>query len=469
MLPHIRQTSAWDCGVACVAMVLSAVGKTSKEHGGVVRLDELLSACPSTSIWTIDLAYLMRYYGVEDFTYYTSYIGVNWRHAPKAFYKESISQDRARVHTLFATAVEHRVRIAQMILALDDAKRFLLSGRYAIVVLVNLTLLKCRLCAKENRRDWKLGGRNGFRSSSPVPSIPPPSSSTTQPPPIINNNSNNTSLNNYNSANINSSPQSTEEWGPFITNGLRSPPGSPSNVNDMMATTPATSPSSSVAHYTNYYQGFASPPRVERHVSSSSTSSPHRGTTQPLSNPISPNKRHTYPSIISPSTPSSVSACVESCIMPAASAITWPIRTCARAVLGTCDALCGGEAGCWSSSSTPQTVSPWWSYIPCLPSRESRQHQQQPSWVYSSIPSQPPTQPTSGSSSMASSPRRPASYDADFVGHYVVLVAYDQERDLFWYRDPGTAAELCCIKSQVLEEARGASGTDWDAIVVRVR
>jgi hypothetical protein len=55
--------------MACVAMILSTVGGTSKDNGSsVVTLEEILNACPSTSIWTIDLAYMLRYYGVEDFS-----------------------------------------------------------------------------------------------------------------------------------------------------------------------------------------------------------------------------------------------------------------------------------------------------------------------------------------------------------------------------------------------------------------
>ncbi|TPX47646.1 hypothetical protein SeMB42_g02645 [Synchytrium endobioticum] len=475
-VPHVRQSLPWDCGVACVAMILSAAGMASKETGGPVRLEELLSACPSTSIWTIDLAYLLRYYGVDDFTYYTSYIGVNWRHAPKAFYKESISQDRARVHALFATAVEHRVRIAQMILALDDAKRFLLSARYAIVVLVNLALLKCRLCAKESKREWKLSGRTGFRSSSPVPSIPPPpQQSALQPQPFCNvysGNASNPYTNNQSTAtrsthSTNPSTHSHNEWGPFVISkaSMKSPPNSPNahlKIHNNVST-PAGSPSSVANLYTNM-----SPPRVERPVSPSSSSTPRRNSSSQNrlinvnTTNLSFNKRHSHPTATSPTSNGS-------CLNAATSVLTWPIRTWARLVQCTCEALCG-EDSCWSSSSPtvyqapPSQSTSCWSYVPCLPSRTLNRPES--AWIYSSIPAQPPTQPASGSSSVASSPnRKPASYDADFVGHYIVLVAYDSDRDIFWYRDPGANAELCCVKASILEQARGASGTDWDAIV----
>ena len=58
--------------------------------------------------------------------------------------------------------------------------------------------------------------------------------------------------------------------------------------------------------------------------------------------------------------------------------------------------------------------------------------------------------------------------DDDFAGHYIVLIGYDAERDLFYYRDPGSNETLCCCSVQVLEAARMSSGTDHDMIVVKI-
>lgn len=84
---------------------------------------------------------------------YTSYIGINVQNAGKAFYRDSLSSDRARIHALFANAKDRQIRIAPLILDLDDARRFLLSSRYAIVMLVNLALLNCKSCKKERQRN----------------------------------------------------------------------------------------------------------------------------------------------------------------------------------------------------------------------------------------------------------------------------------------------------------------------------
>lgn len=55
------------------------------------------------------------------------------------------------------------------------------------------------------------------------------------------------------------------------------------------------------------------------------------------------------------------------------------------------------------------------------------------------------------------------------MGHYILLIGYDPDKDVFYYRDPGTDAELCVIDGDDLEAARMNDGTDHDVIVARVR
>ncbi|KAJ3117258.1 guanylyl cyclase domain-containing protein 1 [Phlyctochytrium bullatum] len=155
-IPHIPQIEHWDCGLACLSMVLhgaysSGLIADDPDTTSPARLRALLAAAGAgDSIWTIDLAYILRHFGVEDFTFYTSYIGVNFNYSSKHFYRENITVDRQRVHTLFAEAQDCGVRVVPVVLSLDDMRRFLLSDRYAIVILVNLNKLKCRLCSKSS-------------------------------------------------------------------------------------------------------------------------------------------------------------------------------------------------------------------------------------------------------------------------------------------------------------------------------
>ncbi|KAJ3408535.1 hypothetical protein HDV05_004949 [Chytridiales sp. JEL 0842] len=118
----------------------------------------LRSSFASTqSVWTIDLAYLLRHFGVEDFTYYTSHIGVNWQYSSNQFYKDSINADQRRVHALFAAAHDSNVRVVPMILSIDDMRRFLISGRYSLLMLVDLNKLNCGVCKKKQKAGIGLG------------------------------------------------------------------------------------------------------------------------------------------------------------------------------------------------------------------------------------------------------------------------------------------------------------------------
>ncbi|KNC96516.1 uncharacterized protein SPPG_08105 [Spizellomyces punctatus DAOM BR117] len=146
-VPHCQQLSSWDCGLACVSMVLSALGQ---KHS----LMDLRKECPLESVWTIDLAYILRRFSVEDFTYYTSYIGVNWQYSSKEFYRDTWTLDRRRVQSLFAAAHDNRVRVVGLTLALDDIRRFLLSTVYAVIMLVDLRLLRCRKCKSKSKWSW---------------------------------------------------------------------------------------------------------------------------------------------------------------------------------------------------------------------------------------------------------------------------------------------------------------------------
>ncbi|TPX60797.1 hypothetical protein PhCBS80983_g01522 [Powellomyces hirtus] len=145
-IPHRRQLSNWDCGLACVSMVLASL------HHPHTLLGLRGSNAVRDGVWTIDLAYLLRKYGIDDFTYYTSYIGVNQQYNRTQFYSATISHDRSRVHSLFAGAHDNNVRVVAWTLPIDDMIRFLDSNRYAIIILVDLNLLHCRNCKKARAR-----------------------------------------------------------------------------------------------------------------------------------------------------------------------------------------------------------------------------------------------------------------------------------------------------------------------------
>ena len=65
-----RACGCRDCGLACVLMLLRGLGVQD------IDLRSLCSLCPTTSIWTVDLAYLLRRFGAEV-TFCTVTLGAN--------------------------------------------------------------------------------------------------------------------------------------------------------------------------------------------------------------------------------------------------------------------------------------------------------------------------------------------------------------------------------------------------------
>ncbi|KAJ1980364.1 hypothetical protein H4R34_002477, partial [Dimargaris verticillata] len=140
-LPHVMQWFSWDCGLACVAMVLSYYGITDYSY------DDMLQYCSFDSIWTIDLAYIIRQFLGIDFTYYTRYLGINPDYAGNTFYQDTIDSDQQRVEHLFSVAHRSNVRIIRIPLPLLDLKRFVAEQKFAIILLVNTKLLCCTYCS----------------------------------------------------------------------------------------------------------------------------------------------------------------------------------------------------------------------------------------------------------------------------------------------------------------------------------
>ncbi|KAF9914195.1 guanylyl cyclase domain-containing protein 1 [Lobosporangium transversale] len=167
-IPHINQENDWDCGLACVAMVANALGAR-------LSLAEVAMHCKDESVWTIDLAYILRKLSDDqvsiprlnfskrlqipnlsprrdegwDFTYYTSTIGADAAHSREKFYRKSFDDDQKRVNALFDNADAENVRVIQLVLPLDDFKRFLYCRKYGIITLVNQRLLSCLQCLEK--------------------------------------------------------------------------------------------------------------------------------------------------------------------------------------------------------------------------------------------------------------------------------------------------------------------------------
>lgn len=160
-----------DCGLACVLMTLGGLGALRCDLRVMRRL------CPTTSIWTVDLAHLLRRFGV-DVTFCTITLGANPDFASEARARSrALGACRAlsctdtpavllRGHhgggrTQSRTAVQrrrvagyshpgacavgshtnaahsHAAAVQRRSVSLDELRRLVLSGNYLVIALVD--------------------------------------------------------------------------------------------------------------------------------------------------------------------------------------------------------------------------------------------------------------------------------------------------------------------------------------------
>jgi hypothetical protein len=177
-IPHTRQTYNWDCGLACVAMALNSMGEESTTATATVRTDDdddvdddfasvdtiaaatdlrvLRRLCRTTSIWTVDLAHLLRRFGA-DVTFATVTIGANPAYASESFYSDTLREDRGRVESLFDAATERGVAIERRSASLEELKAKTRTGEYLIIALVDKRKL-ARLALEAGGAGGRLGG-----------------------------------------------------------------------------------------------------------------------------------------------------------------------------------------------------------------------------------------------------------------------------------------------------------------------
>lgn len=129
-VPHVRQQFHWDCGLACVLMVLRTVGI------GHCDIHQLVDLCSTTSVWTVDLAYLLKRFSVS-FHFFTVTIGANPNFSDETFYREQLQEDLRRVDGLFEKALETGITIDCRSISGVGIATLISSGQYIAVALVD--------------------------------------------------------------------------------------------------------------------------------------------------------------------------------------------------------------------------------------------------------------------------------------------------------------------------------------------
>uniref|UniRef100_A0A7S3FZJ0 Guanylyl cyclase n=1 Tax=Palpitomonas bilix TaxID=652834 RepID=A0A7S3FZJ0_9EUKA len=137
---HVHQMFDWDCGVACVCMLLMHFGVKDWPRW------KLAAACGTESVWTSDLAILLERFSIP-YKYYTVLAGVDRSHERKVFYKKEFSTDEMRVQQFFAKKREN-VYVKQ--LKVDELKALCLHRGNMVILLVDamrMTRARSALCS----------------------------------------------------------------------------------------------------------------------------------------------------------------------------------------------------------------------------------------------------------------------------------------------------------------------------------
>jgi len=142
--PHVQQRFSWDCGLACAEMALKARGIHD------VALPDLRQVCTTVSVWTIDLAFLLKSFGFEV-SLYTISSGVREEYKKQAFYQKHLKEDAERVENLFERAQENNIKVELRSVSSDELKYFVQIERGLVVVLVDKRYLQCTLCNRSTQ------------------------------------------------------------------------------------------------------------------------------------------------------------------------------------------------------------------------------------------------------------------------------------------------------------------------------
>ncbi|KAF3433585.1 hypothetical protein FNV43_RR24687 [Rhamnella rubrinervis] len=120
------------------AVLLYCLARTLLKTVGInnCNIQSLAELCSTTSIWTVDLAYLLQKFSIS-FSYYTVTFGANPNYSNETFYKEQLPKDLLRVDMLFQKSLEAGINIRCRSINEEEISLLILSGKYIAIALVD--------------------------------------------------------------------------------------------------------------------------------------------------------------------------------------------------------------------------------------------------------------------------------------------------------------------------------------------
>ena len=142
---HIRQRRSWDCGMACVQMVVHL-------HNDHPTWKEMYQICNTSSIWTVHLSSMLLQRGVQH-SIVTTCAGVNQDLESMSFYRAHIEKEKEEVLTLFEESVHAGIKIIERGFTANEFRQLLLKRRVVLILLVDNRGLRCIECGCM-KRNW---------------------------------------------------------------------------------------------------------------------------------------------------------------------------------------------------------------------------------------------------------------------------------------------------------------------------
>lgn len=125
-ITHIKQVDAWDCGLACIQMVIGWLNNDTcniTQEEKEVQREWMMSSVKAKSLWTIDLVVLLQNMLDLDtsnnltsssYLFCSKQFGIDESYNNFHYYKDAFSEDEIRVKSLFEKAEHQSLPLMQV-------------------------------------------------------------------------------------------------------------------------------------------------------------------------------------------------------------------------------------------------------------------------------------------------------------------------------------------------------------------
>lgn len=121
---HIRQVDTWDCGLACIQMVIDWLNNTSSTTPEEQEEQRkwMMDFVKAKSLWTIDLVMLLQNMlelnsnklTSSSYLFCSNRFGIDESYNNLHYYKDAFSEDQIRVKSLFEKAEQQNLPLMQV-------------------------------------------------------------------------------------------------------------------------------------------------------------------------------------------------------------------------------------------------------------------------------------------------------------------------------------------------------------------